>query len=346
MYYEIGKNILSPISAINALTGRDIVTEEMLIEAINKTPETKRQAKLRTVHNDVNIVVEGLTNPSVKLAHCCAPVLGDDIVGFVTKGTGIAVHRRSCKNVQKYEPERLLDVFWGDNTLRKYETTIKITVMNRDNILAEIINTATANKGKINQVSAQVNRSKEGIIKLKIEVGNLMELDTIINSIQRIRDIYRSKGCADMRVVVQRVSSASVSVDKTVRGTIGPGLVLLVGIARHDTVAEMIKAAKKVAMLRIFADAEGKLNRNVIETGGQILSVSQFTLLGDVSGGNRPSFTAAMAGPEAEPLFDAFNFQLAREFGLTVATGVFGAHMELSLCNDGPVTIVIEIGPD
>jgi len=126
----------------------------------------------------------------VKLAHCCAPVLGDEIVGFVTKGTGIAVHRRSCKNVQKYEPERLLDVFWGDNTLRKYETTIKITVMNRDNILAEIINTATSNKGKINQVSAQVNRSKEGIIKLKIEVGNLMELDTIINSIQRIRDIY------------------------------------------------------------------------------------------------------------------------------------------------------------
>ncbi len=190
MYFEIGKNILSPISAINALTGRDIITEEKLIEAINKTPELKRAQKTRTVHNDINIVVEGLTNPSVKLAHCCTPVLGDDIVGYVTKGAGIAVHRKNCKNVAKFEPERLLDVFWGDNTLRKYETNIKITVQNRDNVLAEIINTATSNKGKINQVQAQVNRSKEGIIKLKIEVGNLLELDTIVTAIGRLRDIY------------------------------------------------------------------------------------------------------------------------------------------------------------
>ncbi|MFA5007558.1 MAG: ACT domain-containing protein, partial [Candidatus Izemoplasmatales bacterium] len=190
MYFEIGKNILSPISAINALAGRDVVTEEQLIEAINKVPETKRAQKTRTVHNDVNIVVEGLTNPSVKLAHCCTPVLGDDIVGYVTKGAGIAVHRRNCKNVAKFEQERLLDVFWGDNTLRKYETMIRITVQNRDNILAEIINTATSNKGKITQVQAQVNRSKEGIIKLKMEVGNLLELDTIVTAIGRIRDVY------------------------------------------------------------------------------------------------------------------------------------------------------------
>ncbi len=149
-----------------------------------------------------------------------------------------------------------------------------------------------------------------------------------------------------MRIVVQRVLRASVSVDGTVQGTIGPGLVLLVGIAKNDTVTQIIRAARKVALLRIFTDEAGKLNRNVTEAGGQILSISQFTLLGDVSGGNRPSFTAAMAGPEAEPLFDAFNFQLAKEYGLSVATGVFGAHMEITLINDGPVTIVIEIGPD
>jgi GTP diphosphokinase / guanosine-3',5'-bis(diphosphate) 3'-diphosphatase len=190
LYYEIGKNTLSPITALNAITGKDIVTEDMLIDQINKTPETKRQGKLRTLHSDVNIVVEGLTNPSVKLANCCTPVLGDDIVGFITKGTGIVVHRKICKNVSAFESERLLDVFWGTNNLKKYETQIKITVMNRDNVLAEIINAATSSKGKINQVSAQVNRSKEGIIKMKLEVGSVIELDILLANIAKVKGVF------------------------------------------------------------------------------------------------------------------------------------------------------------
>lgn len=190
LYYEIGKNVLSPITVINALTGKDIITEDMLIESINKTPETKRQGKLRTLHSDVNIIVEGLTNPSVKLANCCTPVLGDEIVGYITKGTGIVVHRIICKNVQSFDKERLIDVFWGNNSIKKYETQIKITVINRDNVLAEIINAATSSKGKINQVSAQVNRSKEGIIKMKIEVGSIIELDQVLANISKIRGIF------------------------------------------------------------------------------------------------------------------------------------------------------------
>lgn len=190
LYYEIGKNVLSPITVINALTGKDIITEDMLIESINKTPETKRQGKLRTLHSDVNIIVEGLTNPSVKLANCCTPVLGDEIVGYITKGTGIVVHRNICKNVQSFDKERLIDVFWGNNSNKKYETQIKITVINRDNVLAEIINAATSSKGKINQVSAQVNRSKEGIIKMKIEVGSIIELDQVLANISKIRGIF------------------------------------------------------------------------------------------------------------------------------------------------------------
>ena len=190
LYYEIGKNVLSPITVINAITGKEVMTEDMLIESINKTPETKRQGKLRTLHSDVNIVVEGLTNPSVKLANCCSPVLGDDIVGYITKGTGIVVHRQICKNVLAFDKERLIDVFWGNNSLKKYETQIKITVINRDNVLADIINAATSSKGKINQVSAQVNRSKEGIIKMKIEVGSIIELDQILANISKIRGIF------------------------------------------------------------------------------------------------------------------------------------------------------------
>ncbi|MCK7488512.1 MAG: bifunctional (p)ppGpp synthetase/guanosine-3',5'-bis(diphosphate) 3'-pyrophosphohydrolase [Bacillus subtilis] len=190
LYYEIGKNTISPITVINQVTGKDEVTDDMIIAEINKAPETKRTGKVRTLHDDINVIVEGLTNPSVKLANCCSPVLGDDIVGYVTKGTGIVVHRRICNNIDTFKEERLIDVFWGDSKTRKYETNLKITVLNRDNVLAEIINTITSNKGKLNQVSAQVNRSKEGLIKMRIEVGNLQELDSIVLNIQKIKGIY------------------------------------------------------------------------------------------------------------------------------------------------------------
>jgi GTP pyrophosphokinase len=190
MYYEIGKNILSPITAINSILGKDELTEEELIDQINKSPDLKKQAKMRTLHNDINVIVEGLPNPSVKLARCCSPVLGDAIVGFVTKGTGIAVHRKECKNVHTFDQKRLIDVFWGTNSLRKYETNLRINVTNRDNILADIINVATSNKGKINLVSAVVGRSTDALIKMRLEIGNLMELDTIITNIQKVKGVF------------------------------------------------------------------------------------------------------------------------------------------------------------
>ncbi|MBN2696179.1 MAG: bifunctional (p)ppGpp synthetase/guanosine-3',5'-bis(diphosphate) 3'-pyrophosphohydrolase, partial [Bacilli bacterium] len=190
LYYEIGKNVISPISAINLITGKEQLTEEELIEKINKTPEEKKQTKTRTLHQDVNIVVEGLTNPSVKLANCCNPVLGDDIIGYVTKNSGIVVHRTSCKNIDYYDKARLIDVYWGSNIQKKYETSLKIIVQNRDNVLAEIINAATSSKAKVNQVSAQTNKVREGIIKLKIEIGNIVELDSVIQNIQKVRGIF------------------------------------------------------------------------------------------------------------------------------------------------------------
>jgi GTP pyrophosphokinase len=190
LYYEIGKNTISPIYVINQLAGKEILTDDKLIDQITKSADAKKAGKVRTLHSDINVVVEGLTNPSVKLANCCTPVLGDDIVGYVTKGTGIVVHRRECKNIDTFKEERLIDVFWGDNTLRKYETNVKITVLNRDNVLAEIINTITSNKGKLNQVSASVNRTKEGLIKIKIEIANTQELESILLNIQKIRGIY------------------------------------------------------------------------------------------------------------------------------------------------------------
>jgi D-tyrosyl-tRNA(Tyr) deacylase len=144
-----------------------------------------------------------------------------------------------------------------------------------------------------------------------------------------------------MRAVVQRVSKASVTVDGEVVGRIGPGLVVLVGVADGDGEEQARFLANKVANLRIFADAEGKFNLSALDVGGEALVVSQFTLYGDASKGRRPSFVRA-AGPEvAEPLIERFVF-FVREEGLHVETGLFGAMMMVEIHNDGPVTIILE----
>ena len=186
LYFEIGKNVISPIGAANLLTGKEELTDEDLIDKINK-PET---SKRRYVHSDINIIVEGLDKPSVRLANCCNPVLGDNIIGYVSRSSGIVVHRDSCKNVETFEEERLIEIYWGSDLSIKYSSNLRILVINRDNILAEIVHAATASKAKIDRVSAQSNNIKEGIIKMKIQVGSLLELDQVIANIQKIKGIY------------------------------------------------------------------------------------------------------------------------------------------------------------
>ena len=144
-----------------------------------------------------------------------------------------------------------------------------------------------------------------------------------------------------MRVVLQRSGPATVRVDGEVTGSIEKGYVLLVGITHSDTEADMDYVAKKIAGLRLWEDEEGKMNRSIEEVDGAILSVSQFTLYGDVRKGRRPSFIEAARPEQAEPLWHYFNDRL-REEGLKVETGVFGAMMDVELLNDGPVTIIVE----
>lgn len=144
-----------------------------------------------------------------------------------------------------------------------------------------------------------------------------------------------------MRVVLQRSKKASVTVEGEVTGAIDHGYVLLVGLTHTDTQEDTVYVANKIAGLRLFEDEEGKMNRSIFETGGSILSVSQFTLYGDTQKGRRPSFIDAARPEAAEPLYDYFNEQL-RSRGLTVETGVFGAMMDVELVNDGPVTIIVE----
>lgn len=144
-----------------------------------------------------------------------------------------------------------------------------------------------------------------------------------------------------MRVLLQRVSSASVRVEGAVAGAIGKGFVALVGVTHGDSQAEAGWLANKIAGLRVFEDDEGKMNLSLLDVGGSVLVISQFTLYGDASRGRRPSFTNAAPPDVAEPLVEQFAAGL-RERGLHVESGVFGAHMEVEIHNDGPVTMLIE----
>jgi D-tyrosyl-tRNA(Tyr) deacylase len=145
-----------------------------------------------------------------------------------------------------------------------------------------------------------------------------------------------------MRVVVQRVSEAAVRVAGETVGAIGPGLLVLAGFEESDSEADLDWMAGKLVRLRIFADAAGTMNQSVQEAGGEILAVSQFTLYASTKKGNRPSWSRAARGEISEPLFDRFVVKLAALLGKPVPTGRFGADMQVSLVNDGPVTLTID----
>jgi D-tyrosyl-tRNA(Tyr) deacylase len=144
-----------------------------------------------------------------------------------------------------------------------------------------------------------------------------------------------------MRVVLQRVSRASVTIDGRTAGAVGRGFCLLVGLTHGDTEATVDWMAEKVAGLRLFSDAEGKMNLGLDDVGGGVLIVSQFTLYGDAAKGRRPSFIDAARPEQAIPLYERFVSAL-RGRGLDVATGEFGAYMDVEIHNDGPVTLILE----
>ncbi|WP_295859571.1 D-aminoacyl-tRNA deacylase [uncultured Oscillibacter sp.] len=144
-----------------------------------------------------------------------------------------------------------------------------------------------------------------------------------------------------MRAVVTRVTHASVTIDGTVRGSIGPGFLILLGVAHGDTEAQAVKLADKICGLRIFEDEVGKMNLGLDAVNGQLLIVSQFTLYGNCKHGRRPDFLAAARPETAVPLYEKF-IALCREKGLHVETGEFGADMKVDSLNDGPLTLILD----
>ena len=145
-----------------------------------------------------------------------------------------------------------------------------------------------------------------------------------------------------MRIVIQRVSSASVTIDGKVKSSIGPGLLILLGIGHEDDGADIDYLVKKTAALRIFNDDDGVMNRSVMDVGGEVIVVSQFTLMASTKKGNRPSYIEAAGHEKAIPLYEEFCRRLSAAIGKPVGTGEFGADMKVALVNDGPVTICID----
>ncbi len=145
-----------------------------------------------------------------------------------------------------------------------------------------------------------------------------------------------------MRVLVQRVTQASVTVEGSITGQIGAGLLLLVGVEEADTAADIDWLVRKVSQLRIFNDEQGVMNRSVLDAGGEVLAVSQFTLFASCKKGNRPGYSRAARGEISQPMFDSFVTVMAAALGKPVPTGVFGADMQVALVNDGPVTIWLD----
>ena len=145
-----------------------------------------------------------------------------------------------------------------------------------------------------------------------------------------------------MRIVIQRVAEASVTIDQTMKASIGEGLLILLGITDTDTAEDIDWLVKKTVNLRIFNDDNGVMNRSILEVGGDILVISQFTLFASYKKGNRPSWLRAAKPETATPLYQLFCQQLSQALGKEVATGIFGADMKVALINDGPVTICMD----
>ena len=184
LYVEIGKGILSPKTVIAKMLGKELDKETLLQRQLEKAK------RILTTNHESGLIVEGLTTPQIKIANCCLPIPGDAIIGYVTKGSGIAVHHENCPNVKNLTEMRFVDVYWASNLTRKYPTRIQIIGQNRHNILSEIISTVNATSITIAEINAVSNQKLESITTLKVLAGNKGEIENLMVNLLKIPSIY------------------------------------------------------------------------------------------------------------------------------------------------------------
>lgn len=188
MYLDVGKANLSPKTVLQKYIGNVQPNEEKTEEAINR--QIERNQKILTSHSETGVVIDGLPNPQIKLSSCCNPIPGDEIVGYVTKGNGIAVHHKLCKNLKTFQQERLLPLSWATDIDRKYQVSIKIDAQSNVELLVDIMNTVNASGMSISAINASSNQDFETVIKLKVMTTNLLELEKMIINLKKIKYIY------------------------------------------------------------------------------------------------------------------------------------------------------------
>ena len=185
LYLEIGKGNLSPKTVIAKYTGDDA---NRLDEAL--TRQMERNQRILTTNSETGVVVEGLTNPQLKLGSCCNPIPGDEIIGYVTKGNGIVVHHANCKNAKNFQKERIIPLTWATNPGRKYPVSIKIEATSNMNLLLDIMNTVSASGMSILAINANSSSTLETIVKLKVMCNNLLDLEKMILNLKKVKYIY------------------------------------------------------------------------------------------------------------------------------------------------------------
>ncbi len=186
LYFEVAKSNLSPKTVLAKYTGQK--TTSTIDDIISK--QIEKNQKILTANNEIGVVVEGLTSPQIKLGSCCNPIPGDEIIGYVTKGNGIVVHHKNCKNLKTFQEERFISLYWAANIDKKYPVSIKIDAESNMNLLVDIMNVISVAGMSILAISANSNQSLETIVKLKVMTHNLAELEKMIVNLKKIKYIY------------------------------------------------------------------------------------------------------------------------------------------------------------
>ena len=184
LFVEVGKGIISPKTIVSKMLGKEVDKETLLQRQLDKAK------RILTTNHETGLIVEGLTTPQIKIANCCLPIPGDAIVGYVTKGSGIAVHHENCPNVKSLTEMRFVDVYWASNITRKYPTRIQIIGQNRDNILSDIISQINATSITIAEINAISNARLENTITLKVLAGNKSEIENVMVNLMKIQSVY------------------------------------------------------------------------------------------------------------------------------------------------------------
>lgn len=184
LYAEIGKGSLSEKTVVSKYVGLD-----KNLKALKLQKSIEKYERITNQITETGVIVEGLTNPQIKLAICCEPIPGDEIVGYVSKGSGIVVHRKDCKNVANLEKDRLLDVYWSDNITRRYKATLKIIAMQGLNLITDIMNILSAYNVNVSSLNVKNNNNLETIVRLTLLVSNVSELEKVVQNLNKIETI-------------------------------------------------------------------------------------------------------------------------------------------------------------